>query len=258
MLDYLKLALKKHHYDGLKSQTEFTKTYSDILVSQQRISAFNALYNLKAGDELPLSFAFIAAFPCLINTFASKQFKTSAIGLIHLTAEFNRFKEINYTQSSTVKINVEPAGTHPKGTLLKVTSYLLQNQQLCIKNTNLMLKPIKIGTSKRSSIIKQFNASEVSCIEQRTLWRYARVSGDYNPIHLSRFLAKLFAMRTAIVHGMYLVHFAVLAQQLTGEYLKAEFKKPCAVGTAVGIDCSTSTLQVFSNTTDLHLSVTTK
>ena len=90
MLDYLKLAFKKHHNDDLISQVEFTKTYPDILLSKQRISAFNNLYNLKASDELPLSFAFIAALSCLIKTFASKQFKASPIGLIHLTAEYPR------------------------------------------------------------------------------------------------------------------------------------------------------------------------
>lgn len=35
--------------------------------------------------------------------------------------------------------------------------------------------------------------------------RYALVSGDYNPIHLSSRLARIFGFRSAIAHGMYLV-----------------------------------------------------
>ena len=33
--------------------------------------------------------------------------------------------------------------------------------------------------------------------------RYARVSGDYNPIHLSGATARLFGFRRAIAHGMW-------------------------------------------------------
>ena len=118
-----------------------------------------------------------------------------------------------------------------------------------------MLKPVNSGKSRKDSILKEFKASELSYIDQRTLWRYASASGDYNPIHLNSLLAKLFGMRTAIVHGMYLVHLGILSGKIDSDYIQAEFKKPCPVGTTVSIDYSTPQLQVFSNTTDLHLTI---
>ncbi|MEW6998153.1 MaoC/PaaZ C-terminal domain-containing protein [Colwelliaceae bacterium BS250] len=255
MLDYLKLMFKKQHKDGLKNQAEFTKVFSDIMLPRPKTFAFKKLFNIKPCNELPLSFAFIAAFPCLINTFASKEFITSPIGLIHLSAEFTRHQQINYREKITVKIKVEHAGTHPKGVLLKITSELIQNDLLCIKNTNVMLQVKSGGKNAKNAIVKQFKASDSSTINQQTLWRYARASGDYNPIHLSSLLAKIFGMRTAIVHGMYLVHYSLLSQHINSGYIKATFKKPCPVGTTVGIDDSTEQLQVFSNTTDLHLTI---
>ena len=36
-----------------------------------------------------------------------------------------------------------------------------------------------------------------------TAWRYARVSGDFNPIHLHDRTARLFGLRGAILHGMW-------------------------------------------------------
>ncbi len=39
--------------------------------------------------------------------------------------------------------------------------------------------------------------------------RYARASGDYNPIHLWPLTAKLFGFRRAIIHGMWSISRAV-------------------------------------------------
>ena len=37
----------------------------------------------------------------------------------------------------------------------------------------------------------------------RTAWDYARVSSDFNPIHLSDRAARFFGLRGAISHGMW-------------------------------------------------------
>jgi acyl dehydratase len=37
----------------------------------------------------------------------------------------------------------------------------------------------------------------------RTAWSYARVSGDFNPIHLNDRVARYFGLRGAISHGMW-------------------------------------------------------
>jgi len=49
--------------------------------------------------------------------------------------------------------------------------------------------------------------------------RYARVSGDYNPIHLTDITAKLFGFKQAIAHGMWTKArcLAALDQQIPTE-----------------------------------------
>jgi len=60
--------------------------------------------------------------------------------------------------------------------------------------------------------------------------RYASVSGDYNPIHLSAISAKLFGFKKAIVHGMWSKArcLAVLKDQLpdSGYRVRANFHRP--------------------------------
>jgi acyl dehydratase len=58
--------------------------------------------------------------------------------------------------------------------------------------------------------------------------RYARVSGDANPIHLHRWLARMFGFQSAIAHGMWI--FARALAGLGGMpqhvYARAEFRAP--------------------------------
>tara|TARA_B100002003_G_scaffold172211_1_gene160127 strand:- start:435 stop:1277 length:843 start_codon:yes stop_codon:yes gene_type:complete len=63
--------------------------------------------------------------------------------------------------------------------------------------------------------------------------RYAKVSGDVNPIHLSTLTARLFGFKRAIVHGMYSGATAVSEldkqQALNGKAVQLAFKRPMFV-----------------------------
>ena len=64
----------------------------------------------------------------------------------------------------------------------------------------------------------------------RTAWDYARVAGDFNPIHLHEGAARKFGLRGAIVHGMWSLAFS-LAQSPRPELnhrsvLETEFLTP--------------------------------
>ena len=60
--------------------------------------------------------------------------------------------------------------------------------------------------------------------------RYARVSGDYNPIHLSQVTAQLFGFKRAIAHGMWTAARVIsdlqTSHQLNGQEIDIQFKRP--------------------------------
>lgn len=66
--------------------------------------------------------------------------------------------------------------------------------------------------------------------EKQVIRRYAIVSGDYNPIHLSSLLARLFGFRSAIAHGMYSVgRAAAQIERQTSRpvtAISADFRRP--------------------------------
>lgn len=66
---------------------------------------------------------------------------------------------------------------------------------------------------------------------------YARVSGDWNPIHLTRWSARLMGLPAPIIHGMHTVAKAGAAlERASGRRVTAilaRFRSPLALGTAV-------------------------
>jgi acyl dehydratase len=62
--------------------------------------------------------------------------------------------------------------------------------------------------SKRAAI-ERANApasgvsTETLDVKDNTGWRYARVSGDFNPIHLTARTAQMFGFKQAVAHGMW-------------------------------------------------------
>jgi acyl dehydratase len=67
-------------------------------------------------------------------------------------------------------------------------------------------------------------------VTMRTAWDYARVSADFNPIHLNDGVARRFGLRGAIMHGMWSLAYALAAPPmptLNGEgVLETEFLTP--------------------------------
>jgi acyl dehydratase len=72
--------------------------------------------------------------------------------------------------------------------------------------------------------------------------RYARLSGDYNPIHLSRLSARLFGFKSPIAHGMWTLakSAAVLvADDGVSTALEAEFRRPVSLPATISL-CTTN------------------
>ena len=65
---------------------------------------------------------------------------------------------------------------------------------------------------------------------------YARVSGDWNPIHLSAPAARLFGLRAPIIHGMHSVARALALLEAGGEWacsVAVRFRAPVPLGAHV-------------------------
>ncbi|NMP17400.1 MaoC/PaaZ C-terminal domain-containing protein [Thalassotalea sp. Y01] len=253
MYHYLKLLTKRRRKVFFN---EFTVDYDVNGIKDKHLSAFRRFYSLEGHQTLPVSYAFIAGFKPMMKALGHKHFAFSPIGLIHLTADFRQSKPIDYRSPFKVDIKVKQNRRHPLGKLIQVESKFYQDEQLCVINTNSMLKKLKTMDNKAASKnMQSFNEPTSMHINADLARSYAKISYDYNPIHISKHLAKLFGLPGTIMHGMYFAHLLLINHDIDNSRVKFEFKKPCLLPTDIGFAKVDEQYQVFSGCDDLHLNL---
>ncbi|TRX55772.1 MaoC/PaaZ C-terminal domain-containing protein [Thalassomonas sp. M1454] len=255
MFSYLKLLFKRTQKSPIACFEQYNHA---IVISPKKVKAFRQLFALNKSQKLPPSYAFIAAFPYLIKMFADKRFAYSPLGLIHLSSEFIEHQAINYSAPISIKIELKQNINDQRGKLIHIETSIYQNEILSLINNNIMLKKIKTKAATRSVKSQQkynFTGELLEVIKQAKIINYCKASGDFNPIHINTFMAKLFGFPKPIAHGMYLLNAAIAKTNIEPSYVKAQFKKPCFINTTAEININRGKINVFSERDKLHLDI---
>lgn len=104
-------------------------------------------------------------------------------------------------------VHAENIRLHPKGIQVDLVSEINVGRELVWRQVSTFLKMHPTGAPKEP---KQSHPDEVPPrpmrtlrVDQKTIGRYAAVSGDRNPIHVSSLGAKAFGFPRTIAHGMW-------------------------------------------------------
>lgn len=257
MFKYLKLVFKRTKSSCFN---EFSIKAKQVQVSPKKINAYRRMFGCSTNQPLPHSFAFIAGFPTLLSALSDQHFAFSPIGLIHLRAKFDSLSPIDYDQHFDIEVQVNQRIHHPLGHEIQITSVFYQQGKCCMINTNTLLKKTRSVKNKKAEATKLSAYSQPTTYHtsQREIFDYAKLSGDYNPIHLHNKLAALFGMQKSIVHGLFLAHLVSMKLTNARATLQFDFKKACPVGTQIGFIEQGDSWQVFSSNDTLHLVLTTQ
>lgn len=187
--------------------------------SVETLRAYQQFFGFPA-DTVPLCFYYpLLQKAQLASMLACKGLKVA--GLIHLHNELQTQQTLTDTelcQAGPLQIHTGLCTVeHPKGLLLRAEQQLWQNQQLVLSGSSEYLlkkaQRLKPGHEASKAVIRpQQHICELHTPSNASV-AYARLSGDYNPIHLWRWSALLFGQPQPILHGM--ASAALLCQALT-------------------------------------------
>lgn len=257
MFKYLKLALKRNKPTCFNQFSLYVKS---IRVRTKKINAYRNLFKLSSNSPLPHSFAFIAGFPTLLTALSAKEFGFSPLGLIHLSSDFISLDKIDYQDKFDIELKVNQQIQHPLGTEIQIESRFFQHGVCCLINKNTLLKKSRRpkGHDQQKRKLSTYSQPTTYKTSQREIFNYAKLSGDFNPIHLHKKLATLFGMPKSIVHGLFLAHLVSVRITEPVNQIRFEFKRPCSIGTEIGFMEQDAVWQVFSKDDTLHLNVMTE
>lgn len=165
----------------------------------------------------------VLTLPMQLSMMVSKPFPFKPMGLVHLANEIHVNELPEQNAELTLRTSFDGLQAHKRGYVFALKSEGFIGRELAIAATSYYLARIKhdvLTATKPDLAVSTLDTQQLlptlgtidpegdtflypSTFEQGIGRRYARVSGDYNPIHLSRWSAKLLGFRRAIAHGMY-------------------------------------------------------
>ncbi|AZE70929.1 putative (3R)-hydroxyacyl-CoA dehydratase HtdX [Pseudomonas synxantha] len=219
-----------------------------VSVNPKAVAAYRKVCGFADGPMLPATYPHILAFGLQMQLLTDKAFPFPLLGLVHLSNRIRIHRPLGGVGDLSIGVYTHNLQPHAKGATFDIVTVVEDALGLLWEAESQMLcRGVKLeGQAVDKTSQAPGPASEL------TRWkapadigrRYARVSGDYNPIHLSAPTAKLFGFPQAIAHGLWNKARTLAA---LGEHLPAanieievEFKKPVRLPSEVILMSSTA------------------
>ncbi|MBC3377432.1 acyl dehydratase [Pseudomonas sp. SWRI92] len=178
-----------------------------IQVDQQRLAAYRKVCGFAESGLLPPTYPHVLAFALQMQLLTDRDFPFPLLGLIHLSNRIRVLRPMGGVGQVRASVNVENLQAHAKGAVFDlVTRIEDQLGPLWEAESQMLCKGVQLdGALVEDPPQVDHELAEVArWTAPADIGRqYAKVSGDYNPIHLSSASARLFGFPSAIAHGLW-------------------------------------------------------
>lgn len=178
-----------------------------IQVDPQRLAAYRKVCGFAENELLPPTYPHVLAFALQMQLLTARDFPFPLLGLIHLSNRIRILRPMGGVSQVQARVNVQNLQAHPKGAVFDLVTRLDdQLGPLWEAESQMLCKGVQLD----GALVEE-PLQEIQALTEVAHWtapadigrQYAKVSGDYNPIHLSGLSARLFGFPTAIAHGLW-------------------------------------------------------
>jgi len=197
------------------------------------LDAYRELCGFEPDQRLPITYPHVLAGPLHLALLTGQRFPLKLLGLVHLGSRIESLRAIGQLEPIELRCRVGGHRETDRGQEFDLVTEARAGGQVAWTETSTLLarrpgsRPPRPPPGPAAPPLARAAPWSLQADLGR---RYARVSGDYNPIHLSGVTARLFGFRRAIAHGMWTL--ARVAAELQprvaagGSVLEVAFKLP--------------------------------
>jgi MaoC like domain len=198
---YAKIALGaiRRRPDALPDR-ELTRS---VEIDRHALAEYDRVCGFRLRDELPATYPHVLAFPLAMELMASSDFPFSPLGLVHIGNRIEQRRPLRADETLDLRVRAEHLGDHERGTQFELVGEAAVDGEVVWRDVSLYLHREGGGSSARRDGSEPPPPSAIWAVPGDIGRRYARVSGDANPIHLHGLTAKAFGQSGAIAHGMW-------------------------------------------------------
>ena len=178
----------------------------EVMLEADTVAAYADLCGFAPEQGVPITWPHILAFPLQMRLMLGADFPYPAVGLVHLHNRIRQQARLNLGDRLTLTARAGRFWAHDKGQAFTLETTAARDGETVWEGVSVYLRLGHPGRGDPAPVLTGDEADRL--IETWTVpadlgRRYARVSGDANPIHTSALGARLFGFRRAIAHGMW-------------------------------------------------------
>ena len=180
---------------------------------RRHVAEYNALCGFPADGRVPMTYPQVLATPLYLNLMTRPGFPLPLMGLVHVRNRIEARRELAIDETFDVSVSLGASREVRAGLELDliVTFAELDGDMLWRATMTVLRRGTPKGDGGDAPAAKSSAPAVVPGLAQYLSIsapedigrRYARISQDYNPIHLHASTAKLFGFRRAIAHGLW-------------------------------------------------------
>lgn len=193
----------------------------DVPAGGVRLAAYRRLCGFSAEGSVPATWVHVLAFPLHMRLMSGRDAPFPLAGLVHVTNRIVQERRVLPDTSLTITGRLDGVRKHRRGVLVDVACEASDGDEIVWRGESVYL--VRGATlpglpdepsPERHGVAREPDVS----VRPGQRWRlpadlgrrYAKVSGDVNPIHLTPLTARPFGFRRPIIHGMW-THARALA-----------------------------------------------
>jgi acyl dehydratase len=236
-------------------------TAADVRIEPARLARYAEVCGYSPGAAVPLTYPHVLGFPLAARLMAARDFPLPLAGLVHTSVEITARRPPALADLLELTVYADELMPHRRGTEVAVITEVrvvgADGGAPAWTDRSTYLARHAVPDAPRPAPGGEPDA--LPAVEEWRLpaglgRRHARVSGDYNPIHLHPWTARPFGFPRAIAHGMWTVARCAAALG-SPRYLAAEFRAPIPLPSTVTFAATALRFQVRSPTA-VHLTGT--
>ena len=224
-------------------------------VDREALSRYCTMLGFSNDAEVPMTYSYLHAFRAHLAVMLSRQFPFSVAGMLHVENDISCDQIYLPRERGIVDVEISlESPTETGAVFLALDTKISQGHRVVAtcRSRYLAKRGARTGPAQRRKS-EEMPAPKIEArwdVTRRTAWEYARVSGDYNPIHLWRWVARAAGFPSPIIQGMYTVGRAAAGlQHVVGRPLtriSSRFRRPISIPGAVRMTAAGGKYQVWA------------
>jgi acyl dehydratase len=188
-----------------------------VVADPAQLAAYARVCGFAVSDGLPPTFPHVLTFPLQVALMSDRSFPLALVGLVHVRNRIELLRPIGTGEALDLEVWAERFAAHRAGATVDLCASVSTGGEEVWRGRSTYLA--RKATPPEGAPASDIDI-EVGDLPEGTIrWRvpddigrrYAAVSGDVNPIHLSSLTAKALGFKRAIAHGMWLKARALAA-----------------------------------------------